>query len=171
MEALTMKRFGALAAISIVVIVGALVAGCASIKGGNVSAYNIKDKVAVGTAAWRVLAVEKTKQTTSGAKANGVFVFVQMELKNTSNEAANLTGIEVELVDDANNVYTFDSQQNSTFLTSMGRDSLIKGRVEPGETVTGWVAFDIPETAKNVRMRVRDLDVTSSKSAMIDLKI
>jgi hypothetical protein len=53
----------------------------------------------------------------------------------------------------------------------MGRDSLIKGRVEPGETVTGWVAFDIPETAKNIRMRVRDLDVTSSKSAMIDLKI
>ena len=148
-----------------------IIAGCASSNGSSVGKFGIKDNVAVGTAAWKVLAVEKTKTTSTGSKAVGMFVFVEMKLKNTSNEAANLTGIEVELVDADNNTYNFDSQQNSTFLSSMGKDSVIKGRVEPGETVSGWVAFDIAETAKEIKMRVRDLDVTSSKSALIDLKI
>jgi hypothetical protein len=166
-----MKRLRVLTGLLCSALLIVFIAGCASSNGGTVGAYNIKDQVTVGKAVWKVLAVEKTKTTSTGSKATGEFVFVQLELKNTSNEATNLTGIEVELVDSENNTYNFDSQQNSTFLTSMGKDSIINGRVEPGETVSGWVAFDIPENAKDVKLRVRDVDVTSSKSALVDLKI
>lgn len=152
-------------------VVGAVIAGCASINGSSVSSYNIKDEVAVGKTAWKILSVEKMKTTASGAKAVGEFVFVQAQLKNTSNEAANLTGVEVELVDGDHNTYMINAQDNNTYLTAMGKDGLIKGRVEPGETVTGWIAFDVAEQAKDIKMRVRDLDVTSSKSALVDLKI
>lgn len=166
-----MKRLRVLTGLLCGLLLTVLIAGCASSSGSQVGKYSIKDQVAVGKAAWKVIAVEKTKTTSGGAKAAGEYVFVHMELKNTSNEATNLTGIEVELVDADNRTYTFDSQQNSTFLTSMGKDGLINGRVEPGETVTGWVAFDIPESAKEIKMRVRDIDITSSKNALIDLQI
>jgi hypothetical protein len=166
-----MKRLSVLTGVLSGLFLVVLLAGCASSNGGQVGSYGIKEQVTVGKAAWKVLTVEKTKTTSSGSKAQGQFVFVQMELKNTSNEATNLTGIEVELVDENNNTYNFDSQQNSTFLTSMGKDGLINGRVEPGETVSGWVAFDISDSAKGVKMRVRDIDITSSKSALIDLKL
>ncbi|MFH1737205.1 MAG: DUF4352 domain-containing protein [Actinomycetota bacterium] len=159
------------AGLASLVLLALLIAGCASSSGNNVKSYKIKEEVAVGKSVWKVLTVEKTKQTNSGAKASGEFVFVQLEVKNTSNEAVNLTGIEVELFDGDSNTYQYDTQQNNTFLEAMGKDSLIKGKMDSGETVSGWIAFDIPETAKNVQLRVHDLDITSEKSALIDLSI
>jgi len=166
-----MKKHVGFAALVSIVALAIVAAGCASTNGNSIKSFNIKDQVVVGNSIWKVLAVEKMKETTAGAKADGEFVFIQMELKNSSNEGINLTGIEVELVDANNMTYNFDAQQNTSFLSSLGKDTLIKGRVEPGETVSGWVAFDISETAKEVKMRVRDLDVTSSKSALINLNI
>ncbi len=152
-----------------ILAVAALVAGCASSDGASVSSYKVKDEVPVGKSVWKVLAVEHMKTTPSGSKANGQFVFVQAQLKNTSNDAVNLTGVEVEIVSDENKIYNFDAQENNTFLTSMGKDGLMGGRVEPGETVSGWLAFDVEEQAKGLKLKVRDPEVTSSKSALISL--
>ena len=148
-----------------------IIAGCASTSGNSAKSYAIKEEVAVGRSVWKVLAVEKMKQTDNGAKANGEFVFVQLQVKNTSSEAVNVTGIEMELFDGDSNAYEYDTQLNNTFLGSMGKDTLVKGRIDAGETVSGWIAFDIPATAKDVNLRVRDLDITSTKSALIDLGI
>ena len=166
-----MKRILIWIGLIIVLVAAAVITGCAVSNGGVTVAHNMNELVPVGTGAWKVVGVERVKQTTAGAKATGEFVFVNIQLKNISNEAVNLTGIEVELVDEDNNTYNFDSQQNSTFLTSMGKDSLIKGRIEAGESVSGWIAFDIPADSNGVKIRVRDLDITSSKSALIDLKV
>lgn len=159
------------AGLASLVLLALLIAGCANSSGDSVQSYQVKEEAAVGKSVWKVLTVEKMKQTNTGAKASGEFVFVQLEVKNTSNGAVNLTGIEVELFDGDSNTYQYDTQQNNTFLGAMGKDSLIKGKMDPGETVSGWIAFDIPETAKNVQLRVRDLDITSTKSALIDLSI
>ncbi len=166
-----MKRIFIWTGLILVLVAAAIITGCAVSNGSGTDTHLMNEQVVVGTGAWKVIGVERVKQTTSGAKANGEFVFINMQLKNISNEAANLTGVEIELVDADNNTYNFDSQQNSDFLTSMGKDSLIKGRVEPGETVSGWVAFDVSADANGIKLKVRDLDITSSKSALIDLKI
>ncbi|MFA5867571.1 MAG: DUF4352 domain-containing protein [Actinomycetota bacterium] len=162
------NKVALLAGISILAI-AALIAGCASSDGASVKSFQVKDEVAVGKSVWKVLAVEHMKVTPSGSKATGQFVFVQAQLKNTSNDAVNLTGVELEIVSGENKIYNFDAQENNTFLTSMGKDGLMGGRVEPGETVTGWVAFDVEEAAKDLKLRVRDPDVTSSKSALVSL--
>ncbi len=152
-----------------ILAIAAIVAGCASSNGASVNSFKVKDEVPVGKSVWKVLTVEHMKVTPSGSKANGQFVFIQAQLKNTSNDAVNLTGVELEIVSDENKIYNFDAQENNTFLTSLGKDGLMGGRVEPGETVTGWVAFDIEEQAKGLKLKVRDPEVTSSKSAMIAL--
>lgn len=159
------------AGLASLVLLALLIAGCASSSSDSVRRYKVKEEVTVGKSVWKVLTVEKTKQTNTGAKASGEFVFVQLEVKNTRNEAVNLTGVEVELFDGDSNTYQYDPYQNTMFLGAMGKDSLIKGEMDPGKTVLGWIAFDIPETAKNVQLRVRDLDITSTKSALIDLSI
>lgn len=158
------------AGLAILGILAVLVAGCASSK-GDVKDFKVKDEVAVGKSVWKVLTVEKTAATENGAKATGTYVFVQLTVKNNSNEAATLTGVEVELFDADGNTYPYDTKLNSTFLTSQGKDALVNGRMEPGETISGWIAFDIPKDVKGVKMRVRDLDITSDKSALIDLDI
>lgn len=153
------------------ILLAILITGCGSTSGNSAKSYAIKEEVAVGKSIWKVLAVEKMTQTDTGAKANGEFVFVQLQVKNTSNEAINLTGIEMELFDGDSNAYEYDAQLNSAFVGAMGKDTLVKGKINPGETVAGWVAFDIPEKAKDVQLRVRDLEITSTKSALIDLGI
>lgn len=152
-----------------ILAVAALMAGCASSDGASVNTFQIKDNVSVGKSVWKVLAAEHMKTTTSGSKAEGQFIFVQAQLKNTGNDAFNLTGIEVEIVSGDNKIYNFDAQQNNTFLTSIGKDGLMGGRVEPGETVSGWIGFDIDQDAKDLKLRVRDPDISSSKSASISL--
>lgn len=152
-----------------ILAVAILIVGCASSDGASVKTFQIKDNVTVGKSVWKVLAVEHMKTTSSGSKAEGQFVFVQAQLKNTGSDAINLTGIEIEIVSEENRIYNFDAQQNNTFLTSMGKDGLMGVRVEPGETVTGWVAFDIEEQAKGLKLKVRDPEVSSSKYASIYL--
>jgi hypothetical protein len=164
-----MKNKTALMLIVSMLTVTALIAGCASSNGASVASFQIKENVPVGKAVWKVLAAEHMKTTTSGSKAQGEFVFVQAQLKNTSNNAVNLTGVEVEIVSEANKIYNYDAQGNNTFLTSMGKDALMGVRVEPGETVSGWVAFDVDENAKGLKLRVRDPEFGSSKSALISL--
>jgi hypothetical protein len=152
-----------------ILAVAALIAGCASTDGASVKSWQVKDEVAVGKSVWKVLAVEHMKTTTSGSKAEGQFVFVQAQLKNTGNDSFNLTGVEVELVSDENLTYNYDAQENTTFLSSMGKDGLMGVSVEPGETVSGWLAFDVAEQAKGLKLKVRDPDISSSKSALIAL--
>lgn len=152
-----------------ILAISALIAGCGTSDGASVKSFQVKDEVPVGKAVWKILKVEHMKVTPSGSKANGQFVFVQAQLKNTGNDAFNMTGVEVEIVSDENNVYNFDAQENNTFLSSMAKEGLMGGRVEPGETVTGWVAFDLDEQAKGLKMKVRDPDILSSKSALISL--
>lgn len=140
----------------------------------NVKMVGIGDDVKVGQAVWKVLDVEKTKQVGGqagggGAKAQGVFVFVEVQVKNTADEAFMLTGVEVEIVDEDNRSYAFDSQNNSIFLSSIGKDNFVKGSLQPGEVAKGWVIFDISEKAKGLKLKVRDLDILSDKYALVDL--
>lgn len=140
----------------------------------SVRTVGIGEEVKVGKAVWKVLNVEKTKQVEvqsggGGAKAEGIFVFVEAQVKNTGHEAFVLTGVEMEIVDEENRHYAFDYQNNSVFLSSIGKENLIKGSLQPGEVAKGWVTFDVDENAKGLKLKVRDLDFLSEKHAFIDL--
>jgi hypothetical protein len=132
--------------------------------------FTMKEKVVLGKCQWTALSAESMKQTESGAKANGQFVLVELEIKNNGSNDIILTGIEVELLT-TDKVYTYDSQQNASFYAAMKKEPIIGGSVKCGQAIKGWVAFDIDESAKNIRLRVRDTDITSNESSIIELNL
>ncbi len=137
--------------------------------GKSEEGFALREKIVLDNCTWTALSAEKTKTTDTGVKADGQFVFVELELKNNSNQDIVLTGIEVEMLDTKDALRTYDSKEHNSILEAVGRESILKGRIRGGETVRGWVAFDVSEKAKGLELRVRDIDLTSSASARINL--
>lgn len=133
--------------------------------------YTAKDTIVLETCTWKVLNIETAKTAGESLRATGRFLLLQLQLKNTGTSDAILTGVEVELIDTDNISKIYDPQENNAALEALGRDSILKGRVGRGETIRGWVVFDIGANAQNLKLRVRDIDVTKSSAANIDLSI
>ncbi len=167
------KKTWSASVIILTLLVAAILIGCANTSGDDVKQFNIKENVTVGRAIWKVVGAEKTKEISGGggmgAQAEGVFILIQLEVKNEASESFMLTGIEMEVIDEMSKRYAFDSKNNSTYLGSMDKDNLVNQNVKPGETVKGWVIFDVSKDSKGLKLRVHDLDITSEKTALIDL--
>ncbi len=133
--------------------------------------YTPADTVVLETCSWRVLKTETLKTAGAGLRAKGEFLLIDLKLKNLGASDATLTGVEVELIDMDNISKIYDPQENNAVLEALGRDSILAGKVKPGQTITGWVAFDINSGARNLKLRVRDIDLTKGAAASIDLKI
>ncbi len=133
--------------------------------------YTTADNVVLETCSWRVVGTETVKTAGAGLTAKGRFLLVRLQLKNLGASAATLTGVEVELIDINNISKIYDPEENKAVLDALGRPDLLSGTVQAGQTAEGWVAFDVSPTAKNFKLRVRDIDLTKSAAASIDLKI
>lgn len=157
----------------VVTLVVAFLLGCAS-SSGSVQTFKMNEDVTVGKAVWRILSVEKNKQLgegSGGGQAEGVFVAVEAQVKNNSNESLSITGIEATVTDDAGNNYEFDNRNNTTLLSALKRDNLVNQTVAPGQTAKGWLIFDVSQDAKGLKIKVRDLDIRSSKTSVVDLNL
>lgn len=161
------------ASVIVMLLMVALLIGCANSSGQDVKQFGMKEDVTVGRAIWKVVKAEKTKEITGGggmgAQAEGTFILIELQVKNGASESFMLTGIEMEVVDEMSKRYAFDSKNNSTYLGSLNKDNLVNQNVGPGETAKGWVIFDVEKDAKGIKLRVHDLDITSEKTALIDL--
>lgn len=151
------------------------VLACAGGADGGPKTYKIKEDIKVGKATWKVLNVERgmefPKSDGSGKlKAEGTFVLIELTINNGYSEPNNLTGQELELVDEAKNTFSFDSKSNNMTLAGLGRDSLIgQGMLAAGQTMQGWILFDVNKDAKGLMLRTKDIDIRSRESAMVDL--
>ncbi len=164
-------RYG-VAAIAVIILF-VLVVACGG-GGSTTQTYKIKDEFKVGKATWKVLGVQITQeiQRADGSgkfTAEGNFVILNLQLKNSGTENANITGDEVEITDDAGNAYAFDSRNNNVYLNAMGKASLTKAAIEPGKTSTGYLIFDVSKDAKGMRAKMKDIDIQSRLYAYVDL--
>lgn len=143
--------------------------------GGNTTkTYKVKDQFKVGKGTWKILSVEITKelQRKEGIgkfTAEGMFVVLQVEMKNEGNEAANVTGDEIEIFDQNRNSYAFDSKNNNVYLNATGKESFTKAPAEVGKTITGYLIFDISKDAKDLKAKVKDIDIRSRGYSYVDL--
>lgn len=148
---------------------------CGGGGGQEVKTYKKGEDAKVGKVVWRVDSVEKSKQLDRKEggviNAQGVFVLVEMELKNAGSEPTNLTGQELELLDEENKSYSFDSQNNGIYLNAIGKPNLISGQVAAGGSAKGFIIFDISQDAKGLKAKAHDVDIRSKDYVLIDLGI
>jgi hypothetical protein len=167
------KGFKIVAGAAAVIILLVFAIACGG-GGTTTKTYNMKEQFSVGKGAWKVLSVQITKdlqrkEGTGKFTAEGTFVVLQLSLTNNGNENANLTGDEVELMDDARNSYAFDSKNNNVYLDAVGKPSFTRAAVEPGKTTTGYLIFDVSSDAKGLKAKVKDIDIRGTGFAYVNL--
>ncbi|QIN29936.1 DUF4352 domain-containing protein [Brevibacterium luteolum] len=74
------------------------------------------------------------------AQAQGQFVTVKMSVKNTSSSPEYFFEDSIKLADDAGNTYASDSEAG----IYAGEDSLLLEEINPGNTASGTIVFDVP---------------------------
>ncbi len=171
-----MKKFPVLGIAAISVLILIIFAVACGGGGTGTKTYKLKEDAAVGKGVWKILSAEKSLELirTDAAgkfKAEGQFILLQVSLKNNSGEAANLTGEEVEIIDGNRNSYTFDSKNNNIYLAAIGKESLTKNPVPAGQTGTGYLIFDIGKDAKDLKAKVKDINITGRTFAYVDLNM
>lgn len=171
-----MKKINiALAATAIIALLAFAVA-CGGGGGDSVKTYQMKEPVKVGGGTWTVKSVESTKELkrqdgTGKFTAEGMFLLLEVSLKNDGSSSVNLTGGEIEVMDDKGNAYTFDSKNNNIYLNAVGKESLTGSSVDPGKTSEGFLIFDISKDAKGLKAKVKNVEITKSDYAYIELNI
>lgn len=102
--------------------------------------------VEVDTLRWRLRDVKAAKtigdqQYGLGAKANGVFVVVELSVKNNKSESITLTSEAISLVA-GDKTYSTDSNAETALIGSGAKTFLLED-LGPGVTLTGATAFDV----------------------------
>jgi len=102
--------------------------------------------VEVDTLRWRLRNAEATntignQQYGLGAKANGIYVVVELSVKNNKSESVTLTSENVSLVA-GDKTYSTDSSAE-TALIGDGAKTFFFEDLGPGVTLTGQTAFDV----------------------------
>lgn len=142
--------------------------------GETTKSYKVKDEFKVGKGTWKILSVEITrelqrKEGVGKFTAEGMFVVIEIEMKNEGNETANVTGDEVEIMDQNRNSYAFDSKNNNVYLNAVGKESFTKAPAEVGKSIKGFLIFDVSKDAKDLRAKVKDIDIRSRDYVYVDL--
>lgn len=163
-------------AISVLCVLLVFAIACGGGGGTTTKTYKLKEDAPVGKGVWKILSAEKSFELnrTDGNgkfKAEGQFILIEVSLKNDSGEAANLTGEEIEIMDGNRNTYTFDSKNNNIYLAAIGKPSLTQTPVDPGKTGTGFLIYDISKDAKDLKAKVKDINITGRDFAYVDLNM
>lgn len=87
--------------------------------------------------------------------AQGEFVIVHLTVKNIGSEPQLLSDSEQYLYDAKDNKYSADSEAG-IYLSGDGSDSVWLEEINPGNTVKGKIAFDMPTGAKPVKAELHD---------------
>jgi hypothetical protein len=89
------------------------------------------------------------------AKAQGVFKVVTVTMTNNQKDAITVDSNSFKLVDDQGREYSASSDAQMALATSDEKNDLLLKQVNPGLTVKGQVAFDVPADAKGFKLDAR----------------
>jgi len=128
----------------------------------NTKTYGIGDSLVAGDFTWKITDVSTTTEigqnigdTFIGEKANGVFVILSVEVKNTGKSAKYLSDSYIKLIDDQNREFSA-STAAAIYMQPQG-SALMFEQLNPGITKNGKVVFDVPQGLK-----VANVKITSS---------
>lgn len=93
----------------------------------------------------------------STATAQGVFKVITISLTNNQKDAITVDSNSFKLVDDKGREFSYSSEAQMALMSSIGGkdESLFLKKINPGLSVTGKVAFDVPQDAKGLVLKAR----------------
>ena len=113
------------------------------------AAYGLGDAVPTGD--WEITVsnvesgVSQVGDQYLNSTAQGQYILVDVEVKNTGSEPTYFFEDDVKLLDDAGNTYATDSEA-SLYTTESG-DVFLLEEINPGNTASGVLVFDVPADA------------------------
>jgi hypothetical protein len=113
------------------------------------AAYGLGDAVPTGD--WEITVadvetgVSEVGDQYLNSTAQGQYILVDVEVKNTGSEPSYFFEDNVKLLDDAGNTYATDSEA-SLYTTESG-DVFLLEEINPGNTASGVLVFDVPADA------------------------
>jgi len=132
----------------------------------------VNTPLVVGSIEWTVTAVKTTdklhvdNQFTEDKATSGVFLWVDVTIKNNKDKAVTADSSAVAVTDDQDR--EFKSYSEAMMYIPQDRWLFLES-INPGMDSAGTVVFELPKDAKGLKLSVGDLDVFGSKQGLIDL--
>jgi len=120
--------------------------------------HDSDDSFVVNEISYSVTGTDTAERVGSGVvsqDAEGVFLLVEVRLESVGGEVNTVSSSPITLVDAGGNEYEVSSAEAHV------RDSLNAQQLQPGETITGVVIFDVPRNAGELRLKVESTDMAS----------
>lgn len=95
-----------------------------------------------------------------GENADGVFVIVEIEMKNTGKESFEVSGNLFKLVDSQEREYDTD-----TDAMIYAENSVVYEQVDPGVTKKGVLIFDVPKDQSGRQLKINPVGIFSTADA------
>ena len=108
----------------------------------------------VGVAIGKIATTNSIGNKYHTTQAQGVFILVFIAVTNGQNDVVTIDANSFKLIDDRGREFTH-SVDGETSLTMLGEKSLFLTEVNPGNTVTGYIVYDVPADTNIVRMFFR----------------
>ncbi len=129
--------------------------------------FKIGDEIVAGEFKWKVTKITKQKEigqdiagTFFGAKADGEFLVLDVEIENIGKSANILSDSFIKLVDDQGREFTADTA--ASIYLEQGAALSFYDTVNPGIVKKGKVIFDVPVGLDVVNVRISDSLLTDS---------
>lgn len=117
--------------------------------------FKIGQDVAVGDLVFKVESVNTAKQVGNeflNKKANAKFQLIKVTVKNNGKEAVTISDSFFKLLEDDGTEYSSDT---AAAIYANQDGSFFLEQINPKTAKTGVIVFDIPETAKNLKLQVQ----------------
>jgi hypothetical protein len=125
----------------------------------EVKTYSLGDEIQAGDFKWKITKSSTAREigqdimgTFFGEKADGIFIIVDVEVKNTGKSAKYLMDSYLKLIDDQGREFSPNSAA-AIYLKPEG-SALMFEQVNPGITKKGKIVFDVPEGLKVANIRI-----------------
>ncbi len=177
-----------LVVIAFLTVVAGLIAGCggeqassppANDQGGaeqttesaEKTEASIGEPITVGSVQWTVTKGEWSDILVSDRWGNdeGMFVLLDVDLANNSNQDLRLATPFLALVDSEGNEFEPDIEMN--FFHLWGGENMFVGKIEPGATKEGRVIFPMNPDSSGLKLRVGEAKFASKETRYIDLGV
>jgi hypothetical protein len=93
----------------------------------------------------------------SEIKAQGIFKVLKIQLKNNQKDAVTISSGSFKLIDDKKREFGNSSEAEMALASSVDdkKETFFLKKINPGISITGYVAYDVPEDAKGFKLSAR----------------
>ncbi len=135
---------------------------------------NVNEDIQVGEVRWKALEVSKSESLSKGfgeaTAASGVFVIIKLECELLGKESGNVDSSQFVIVDSRERVFEASTDATTALIFS-SKEPFVFKQVNPNVPITGYVAFDVAKDATGLKLKIKDLRLTSDEIGFISLGI